>query len=251
MKPLVFLHGWAQSRQIWFQQHEMFPEALYLNLPGHGGAEAVATDRVAGDQTATDAWFDALAQQLPETPCVLAGWSLGGELALALAQHFPERIAALALIATTPRFRTCEGWDFGCDAKHFAGFEAAVASASPRLLNRFFALMLHGDEISRRDYNALSREAVDRTHPVSEAGLRAGLTLLAALDLRSATGDISAPTLVMHGEHDAIVPVECGRWLAGSLANSQLELFSACGHAPFLTQPDTFNTTLFNWWSRL
>ncbi len=241
MKPLLFLHGWAQSQQIWFRQRDRFPEALYLNLPGHGGADAVAAD----------AWLDALAEQLPETPCVLAGWSLGGELALALAQRFPERIAALALISTTPRFRTAEDWDMGCNADLFAGFEAAVAGASPRLLNRFFALMLHGDDLSRSEYNALARLAVDRDRPVSAAGLRSGLELLARLDLRAAMADIALPTLVMHGEQDAIVSVDAGRWLADSIAGSRLELFSGCGHAPLLTRAELFNTTLFNWWSRL
>jgi len=241
MKPLVFLHGWAQSRQIWFQQREVFPDALYLNLPGHGGADAVAADE----------WIVALAQLLPETPCVLAGWSLGGELALALAQRFPERIAALALISTTPRFRKSENWDLGCDAQVFAGFETAVASASPRLLNRFFTLMLHGDNLNRSDYNALARQAVDRNHPVSAAGLSAGLELLAMLDLRSAMDDLSMPRLVMHGEEDAIVSVDSGRWLADATADSQFELFSTCGHAPFLTHPERFNNTLLNWWSRL
>jgi pimeloyl-[acyl-carrier protein] methyl ester esterase len=239
MKPLVFLHGWAQSRQIWYQQREAFPDALYLNLPGHGGADAV------------DNWVEALAQHLPETPCVLAGWSLGGQLALALAQRFPERIAALALISTTPRFRKSNKWNFGCDAQVFTGFESAVASASPRLLNRFFTLMLHGDDLSRSDYNALVKQAVDRNNTVSAAGLSAGLDLLATLDLRPAMNDISLPTLVMHGEQDAIVSVDSGRWLADSIPGSQFALFSACGHAPFLAQPERFNTTLFNWWSTL
>jgi len=241
MKPLVFLHGWAQSRHIWFQQRDRFPDAVYLNLPGHGGADEVASDN----------WIDALAQQLPDTPCVLAGWSLGGELALALAARFPERIAGLALISTTPRFRKDKNWSSGCDAEVFDGFETAVASASPRLLNRFFALMLHGDNLSRSDYNALARKAVDRDCPASTDGLSAGLELLATLDLRATVADLSLPTLVIHGELDAIVSVACGRWLADSMAGSQFALFPACGHAPFLTQPERFNTTLFNWWSRL
>ncbi len=239
MKPLVFLHGWAQSRQIWFQQREAFPDAIFLNLPGHGGA---------GDCSSGD-WVEAIAEQLPAEPCVLIGWSLGGMLALELVQQFPERIAALALISTTPCFRRQDDWQPGCDEQLFAGFKATVASSSPRLLNRFFALMLHGDDLSRSDYNRLAKQAVDRECSGSVAGLRGGLSLLASLNNRQAIAGISVPTLVMHGEQDAIVSVESGRWLAEAITGSQLCLYPDCGHAPFLTQPEIFNKTLTNWWN--
>ncbi len=241
MKPVVFLHGWAQSRQVWFQQRDMFPDALYVNLPGHGGSD---------DVPACD-WVECIAQQLPDQPCVLVGWSLGGMLALALARCFPERIAALALVSTTPCFRRKAGWQAGCDEQAFAGFETAVSSGSVRLLNRFFALMLHGDDIRRSDYNALARLAVDRQHPVSATGLSNGLELLSSLDLRDVITDLSVPALMMHGQQDAIVSVESGRWLAESMQDSQLTLFPACGHAPFLTQPELFNRTLIDWWNTL
>jgi len=46
------------------------------------------------------------------------------------------------------------------------------------------------------------------------------------------------------------VPADAGRWLAATISDSQFESFSG-GHAPFLTQPERFNTILFNWWSSL
>jgi len=237
MKPLVFLHGWAQSRQAWFQQTDAFPDAVFLNLPGHGGAADVPADD----------WIQTLAQQLPEEPCLLVGWSLGGMLALELMRQFPQRITALALVSATPCFHRKEDWQAGCDDLAFSVFEAAVSSGSARLLNRFFALMLHADGLSRSDYHALAKRAVDRECPTSPAGLSDGLQLLARLDSRGSTAGISVPTLVLHGEQDAIVSVESGRWLAESIAGSRIKLFSDCGHAPFLTQPELFNKTLINW----
>ncbi|MFQ5344391.1 MAG: alpha/beta fold hydrolase [Mariprofundus sp.] len=241
MKPLVFLHGWAQSQQIWFQQHESFPDALYLNLPGHGGA----------DDHQADAWVESIVQQLPAEPSVLVGWSLGGMLALQIAHTFSDRVAALALVSTTPCFRQKTDWQTGCETSLFEAFEHAVATGSGRLLNRFFSLMLHGDNLNRHDYNHLARLAVDREHPASASGLDNGLALLGSLDIRSCMADISVPTLVMHGDQDAIVSVNSGRWLAKSIANSRMHLFEKCGHAPFLTQTNLFNKNLFNWWKTL
>jgi len=237
MKPVVFLHGWAQSRQVWFQQRDFFPEVQFLNLPGHGGADDVPVDN----------WITSLAQQLPDKPCLLVGWSLGGILAQILAHSFPERIAAMALVSTTPCFRSRDDWQPGCSDAVFAAFESAVSSGSVKALNRFFALMLHGDALDRHDYNRLAKQAVDREHPTSAAGLSGGLALLSSLDNRAAIAEIAMPTLIMHGEQDTIVSVDAGRWLAASIPGSRFELFPVCGHAPFLTQPELFNKTLINW----
>jgi len=241
VKPLVFLHGWAQSRQVWFQQRAMFPDAIFLNLPGHGGATDVPSD----------GWVESLALQLPNEPCLLVGWSLGGMLALEMVHRFPERIAALALVSTTPCFRRKDDWHPGCDEHFFAGFESAVASDSPRLLNRFFTLMLHGDALSRSAFNALAKQAVARQRPASAAGLKNGLEFLRSLDSRKMIADLSAPTLVLHGEQDVIVSIESGRWLAESISGSQMTLFPDCGHAPFLSQPERFNKIITNWWNSL
>lgn len=241
MKPLVFLHGWAQSRQAWFQQFDAFPGALFLNLPGHGGA----------DDAPADDWVEIIAQQLPDKPCVLVGWSLGGMLALELARQLPERIGALALVSATPCFRNKDDWAAGCDEGLLAGFEAAVNSASARTLNRFFALMLHGDDLNRGDYNALAKQAVNRNHPPSPAGMRGGLDLLAGLDNRRKLGELTVPALILHGEQDAIVSAQAALRMAELIPEHQLHLFPDCGHAPFLTQPELFNKYLKHWWNTL
>lgn len=235
--PLVFLHGWGQSARIWFQQHSAFPGACYLNLPGHGGNN---------DAPASE-WVGTLAAALPDTPAVLVGWSLGGMLALDFTKRFPERVAALALVSTTPGFRQQPGWEHGCDDQLFAEFEQAAKAQTAKIMSRFFALMLHGDDLARSDYNGLARQGIDRQNPASKAGLEAGLSLLATMDLRSDLATMVLPVLVMHGEQDAVVPVGAGRALASALPNSRFQSFSPCGHAPFLTQPQSFNRTLEAW----
>jgi len=180
-----------------------------------------------------------------------SGWSLGGMLALQLAAQFPDKIAGLALISSSPCFRRQHDWPAGCDEHLFAAFEQALASQSPRVLNRFFTLMLHGDDLSRSDYNALAKQAVDRARPPSHGGLQAGLELLASLDTRQSVAGLNIPVLVVHGQEDAIVSSESSDWLADTIRVSQKHSFQHCGHAPFLTQPERFNTLLKDWWTSL
>ena len=83
--------------------------------------------------------------------------------------------------------------------------------------------------------------------PTTKAGISAGLELLSTIDLRDQFHALSMPTLFIHGEQDSIVPFAASRALAEDLPDSQLQRFKACGHAPFLTQPETFNTILNKW----
>lgn len=235
--PLIFLHGWGQSARIWYLQRHTFSTARFLNLPGHGGNKDLPAS----------AWADALAATLPATPAVLVGWSLGGMLALEVARRRPARVAALALVSTTPCFRVRPGWPHGCADSLFAEFEQASKDYSAKVMSRFFAMMLHGDGLARREYNILAKECVDRRHPATATGLEAGLSLLAEMDLRLYLANLSFPTLVMHGEQDAVIPVGAGRALAAELPRSRFHSFAQCGHAPFLTQPQSFNRTLEAW----
>jgi len=241
MKPaLVFLHGWAQSPFAWRWQRAWFETRGWRvetpALPGHGGAP---------DAPAED-WLDALVRTLPDDPVVLVGWSLGGLLALRLALAMPERVRGLALVGATLCFRARPDWPHGADEARFQSFVEAAESGAPRLLQRFFLLMLHGERLSRTEMNALARAVVDKRHPPTRQGLLAGLSLLESCDLRSEAERIQTPTLVVHGERDAVTSPAAGRWLARHLPGGRWHPMPG-GHAPHLAQPEAFNRTLEAW----
>jgi pimeloyl-[acyl-carrier protein] methyl ester esterase len=245
MPPIVFLHGWGQSARIWDRQVAHFSQLCPVstpNLPGHGGAH----DAPAG------AWPEILARQLPEDPAILVGWSLGGMLALQLAHAQPERVAGLALVSTTPCFARLPDWPQGCDEATLQAFSEGakaqgVGGNPTKLLGRFFALMLQGDALPRSRFNALAHEAIDRQHPPTPLGLSAGLELLAGLDLRSLLPGIAQPAWVAHGDRDAIIPPAAGRELADRMPHATWHGFAHAGHAPFLSQAETFQHTLEAW----
>jgi len=239
-ESMVFMHGWGQSASVWFEQSQRFDGAQFLNLPGHGGA----TDAPSA------AWRNTMAAQLPASPCILIGWSLGGLLALDMALKNPAGIAGLVLVSSTPCFRQQPDWPHGCDPKTFAAFEAGIHAPDKertRAMSRFFSLMLHGDNLPRSAFNQLARLAVNRQHPPSFSGLAQGLALLAGMNLRQKVGELAVPTLVLHGEQDAIVPVAAGIELAKHIPHAACHTFPDCGHAPFLTKAKTFNDTLEAW----
>ena len=242
--PLVFIHGWAQSPKAWSGQLAWFAargrDATAPPLPGHGGAP---------DAPAAE-WPRRLMGALPDAPCILVGWSLGGLLALRLALDAPARVKGLALVGATPCFRSREDWPHGVDEAGFRAFAEAAASGAPRQLQRFFLLMLHGDALSRAEVAAIARQAVDKRRPPSPRGLAAGLEILEAWDLRQEVAAIAAPALVMHGRCDAVTPPGAGRWLAARLPAGQWREMEG-GHAPHLARPREFNETLEAWCERI
>jgi len=235
MSPLFFIHGWGQSKQVWHQQRVRFPDATFLNLPGHGG-EGDCAD-----------WLAALAMHLPSKPCILVGWSLGGMLSMQLALAYPERIKALILVNSTPSFPQKEGWLHACSDDVLQDFQQGIKQQAAKTMSRFFALMLHGETLTRSQFNHIARTAVDRKNPASEQAMQEGLRLLASLDLRKSIHHITQPTLIMHGEQDAIIPVQASDFLAKEIPHSTLHRFEKCGHAPFLTHTETFHSLLESW----
>jgi len=244
MRPvLVFLPGWGQSGYTWYGQRTYFSKdwsVQSIDLPGHGGTPNAPAEY----------WLDVLHDALPDQPCILVAWSLGGMLAMQLAHHSPERLAGIVLLSSTPCFRMKTDWPQGCSDSQFRAFEQALESDSSALLEAFFTLMLHDDALPRSRFNAIAKQAVDRQHPPSSQALRAGLKLLDTLDLRDRLADISVPSLVMHGIHDAIVPVGAGQYLASHIPGASLDMME-CGHAPHLTQDKIFNEHLGRWCSSI
>ena len=102
---LVLLHGWLGSSRDWEPVAALLPSTiavLAIDLPGHGNSlpwskEAISFERVgeavlAAVQTATEALKGCHST-------IIAGYSLGGRIALQLARAYPSKFSALILLS--------------------------------------------------------------------------------------------------------------------------------------------------------
>lgn len=226
--PIVLLHGWGLSAAVWTPLRDHFSPAHAIHapdLPGHGNAAP------AGDTLAS--WADALVATLPDKALVV-GWSLGGMLALHIARHYPQKVARLVLIDTTPRFVQADDWLPALSAATLADFRHHFDADPAATQRRFVALQSLGDA-ARKNVSASLTAALTAADDKQPA-LATGLRLLAETDLRDAVPAITQPVRLLHGGEDKLMPVAAAEWLADTLPNARLSVFGNAGHAPFVSR---------------
>lgn len=226
---LVLLHGWGMHAGIWVDlARELAPffRVHAVDLPGYGGS--ATCDPYTLDQVAA-----LLARQMPQH-CLVCGWSLGGQVALAWAAIAPQQVARLALIATTPCFTQRSGWPHAVEAGVLRAFAEGLRTDYAGTLKRFLSLQVLGDAQAKQVALRLKDSLSARDEP-DRGALGQGLEILLNADLRDRLSSIAQPTLVVQGDRDTLTPLAAGEYLSRSLPNARLIRLRGAAHAPFVS----------------
>jgi pimeloyl-[acyl-carrier protein] methyl ester esterase len=225
---VVLLHGWSMHGGIWGELACALAARCRVHavdLPGHGASPVCKPFTL--EEIASE-----LASQLP-APCAVCGWSLGGQAALAWARGAPHQVKRLALIATTPCFARRDDWPHAVQARVLHDFAREFAADYGGTLKRFLALQARGDAQAGLVMRRLRKRFLARGQPGTQA-LQQGLEILLGTDLRSQLHAITQPTLVVHGDRDALTPLAAGEYLSRTLPNARLAVVHGAAHAPFV-----------------
>ncbi|MFZ2269588.1 MAG: alpha/beta fold hydrolase [Azonexus sp.] len=221
---LFFLPGWGLGRGPLLALTETLGGEI-IDLPGYHGTPLIPDFYAAAD---------ALADRLP-TGANLCGWSLGAQLALAIAARHPAKVGKLLLVAGTASFIQRAGWPDAMPPATLAEFSAAIAADAAALLPRFVGGFNRGD--TRAKVVTLELLKLADPLPATEV-LTSGLNWLRDVDLRPLAPQVQAPTLLMHGAADPLMPLAAGEALAALIPGAQLASFADCAHAPFISRAD-------------
>jgi len=238
---LVLLHGWAMHSGIWSGVRNRLAQYFRLHLvdlPGHGLSPTPWIDAPG----TLEHMAEIVKEGLPESS-IICGWSLGGQVAIELALHEPERIKKLVLVSTTPSFVQREDWIWGMEAATLKQFMKNLKRDYVSTLNRFLTLQVSGD-INTSVLLTQLRESVFQEGKLDEAGLQMGLQILFTTDLREKIKSVDQPVILLHGENDAIAHPKAARWMHEHLQNSELVMLPHCGHTPLLSHTNQFITNI-------
>lgn len=237
--PLVFLHGWLMSGKVWAYQRGLAERFKVVTVDFRGHGESTGT-RFSYDAAAAD--LKALLEHLDIRGAVLAGWSMGAQIALYSWPFLSSRIAGMVLVGGTPRFCLDEGYEHGLPPAQARSMALRLRRNFAVTAGEFYRDMFSPDERDRSDIKAMAKTIVGKL-PATEVALSA-LDELVKTDLRSSINSVSVPVLLLHGDADTICPSGASRYMHGLLPDSLLKIFTGCGHAPFLTRSDEFNLLL-------
>jgi pimeloyl-[acyl-carrier protein] methyl ester esterase len=229
---LVLLHGWGMHGGIFAPLAEALRGRFTLHLvdlPGHGLA------RASDLPLQLESVADALAQSLPRA--LWCGWSLGGLVALQVAQAHPQSVRGLAMLAAPPCFCRRDDWPAGMDPQVFAQFGADLDRDYAGTLDRFLALEAQGSDRMRAELRTLRHEV----HAVGDPAPRAlaeGLSILHDADLRPGLATLAMPSLWIAGRRDRLVSPQALHAAAALAPRASAIDIAGAGHAPFLTHAD-------------
>ena len=234
-KPLVFLHGWGVNSGVWEPLIDILKERfciLTIDLPGYGLNQQNMPESYDLQSIA-----QLISSSIPNNS-ILIGWSLGGLIAQQIALDFPDKLAQLVLICSSPKFAKANNWP-GIDPKVLDFFMLQLATDFNKTLDRFLAIQAMGSPSARQDVKII-RQAV-KAHPApAEDALIAGLEMLNTVDLRHQLKSLTLPCSLFLGRLDTLVPEELNSSLNQLAPQIEVKVLNSASHAPFISDPDHF-----------
>lgn len=231
-KDLVLLHGWGMNSGVFEHFIPLLEQEFRvttIDLPGFG-----ENNQIVPFPYTVAALAEAIMASVPASS-IIAGWSLGGLVAQYLTIHYPQHIAGLITIASTPRFAKGPCWP-GINPELLAKFEVELAQDYKKTLERFLAIQAMGSKTARQDIKALKQSITAFPAP-SVTALKAGLNLLSKEDLRPHIGRIYQPTLRIYGRLDSLVPTSGIDGICELQPQCDTVVLPHASHAPFISHP--------------
>ncbi|HXL88901.1 MAG TPA: alpha/beta hydrolase [Streptosporangiaceae bacterium] len=227
--PIILLPSGGHEQRDYDEVRKLLPEgfrSIGIDWPGHGGSPA-------GTAPSTELRLAQIVEELLDslTPggAVLAGNSVGGNVAARLAIRRPDLVKGLMII---------DGGGFECS----------------RLSARVFCALMSRPWFARRIYPLFSR-AYMRPRTAADHRARAaaiaitrtipGVTAVTEIwhsfslpehDLRAQAGKITAPTVLIWGRHDPVLSLRAAETARDLIPGSRLVVIDS-GHLPHTTSP--------------
>jgi pimeloyl-[acyl-carrier protein] methyl ester esterase len=237
-RAMVVLHGWGLHGGVWQETTTALADrcrCYRVDLPGFGRSRRVPA------APTLPALAGSVVEAVPIRQAVWMGWSLGGMVALEAACAWPDRVQALVLVASSPRFVQGDDWPHGVPEKTLESFAGALDRDYREALMRFLVLQAGPDRQARRIIQRLRGELFRHGAP-GEGALAGGLALLRESDLRCRLFQVACPTLVILGERDTLIPAAVGETLQVLRPDWQVQVMAGSAHAPFLSHSEKFNS---------
>lgn len=237
--PIILLHGFPFDHRMWRAQKAALDAAGFrVIVPDLRGLGKAPLGR--GNATMREYAGDVLrlADRAGLGRFALAGFSMGGYVALDVVRQAPQRIGGLALVDTRAEPDSDEaraGRAKTADAVKAQGMQVVADAMMPKMLTAAAAQRLK-DEV---------REMM-LAQPVAGAA-QALLAMGTRADARPLLPTIRASTLILVGQEDPITPPEASKAMAGAIAGARYVVVQGAAHLSPMERADEVSDAMVRW----
>ncbi len=236
--PLVLIHAFPADKQMWQPQLDnlnQYFHVISVDLPGFGSSEPTNGEAVTMTEDAQ--LIKALLDNLGIKKAIIGGESMGGYVALAFLQQYPDATEGLIL----------------SDTRSIADSEQAKKDREKLAQD----VLYHGTTKFVSDFmtKALSPQADNDTRVfllsiLQQQAATGVASALRGMALREDTSDVlkatDIPVLIITGDQDAVISPEESRNMHALAQNSKLVEIPHAGHLSNLEQPDLWNKAVMD-----
>jgi len=235
-EPLLLIHGLGYPCEMWFAQLLIFSQeftTMIFDNRGTGRSEK-PDEEYSIRQMAENAI--GLLDHLAISSAHIVGVSMGGLIAQEMAIEFPKRIAKLVLLST--HYGTGY-WE----ATNLLWEETlSVSTGKMEEIIREKLRFSLTPEFYREQWEIINRIVKIRcVNPQPAYAFMRQFEAAKKFDAKERVRKISAPTLVLSGTEDRIVPIELARRLAEQIPNSRFYEIKRASHLAFIERADEVN----------
>ncbi len=238
--PLVLIHGLADDHRAW---RRALPDlmlrhrVILYDLRGHGETALGDAD---GSLRQLGSDLVALMRSIGADRADIAGFSLGGTIAMRVAIDHPERVRSLVLVATSSRVgKAAAGW--------YRERAEMVQRRDPLLretLDRDTADVYAESPVELDEGLLIRRQST--SDPRGYGNACAAMEALNASPLDPELDRITAPTLIVASERDRHCPPKAAEIIARGIKGSKLEVFPDAGHPIPVEKPRDLARTMIS-----
>ncbi|WP_339842001.1 alpha/beta hydrolase [uncultured Maribacter sp.] len=250
-QPVILIHGWPLSQKSWEQQVWKIVEEGYRCISydrrGFGTSSSPWGEY---DYSALASDLNAIIEELDLKDVVIVGFSMGGgEVVRYLTDYGSSKIAKAALISSIiPLVKQKSDNPDGVPEKALEGIIEALQNDRVGFLKEFSRGFYNYDE---NKGDRVSEAQLDYDFTIASfASPRATIqTALAWMhtDFRSELKNVVVPTLIVHGDADATVPIETSaKQAATGIKDNTFEIIKGAPHGLNITHAEELNKILIS-----